>query len=329
MEALESVNDLILGLYRYGRDVPIADFRTWAFDRLREVIGFDSAVWGTNSESPQKVHSASLYGLPRAVVDDYVRDGWQARDCVRAACVANPGVAINLSDLMSPSRWHRTQLYRRFARPHGLEWVLSNCQVDSVAPLHEFISLARSDGERPFSETDRRRLQVLVPHLTEAMRANHLWHFSAMAVPRESQAAKGMGLCDREGFMHDCSRTFSRLIRSEWPGWTGVKLPAMLVASFAAGAFSGKRVDVTAEPLGDQWLLRIDAGGAAKQLGARERQVAALYARGLSYRDIARAVGVAPATVRNQLRASFRKLGVTSKLELARRLADSGAGSLQ
>jgi len=262
-------------------------------------------------------------------MDEYVRGGWQSKDFLRAACVANPGVAINIADLMSASRWHRTALYRGFARPHGIEWALCMFQAEPNTSLNEFISLWRSDRERPFSEDDRRRMQVLMPHLVEAMRANHLWYFSSAAVPKASQGAYGMGVCDRDGLVHDCSRNFSRLIRSEWPGWAGAALPAVLVASLASGTFVGKRIDVDAEPLGDQWLLRAHAGGAAKQLGARERQVATLYARGMDYREISRTVGVAPSTVRNQLRASFRKLGVTSKLDLARRLSEGDFGSLQ
>jgi DNA-binding NarL/FixJ family response regulator len=72
----------------------------------------------------------------------------------------------------------------------------------------------------------------------------------------------------------------------------------------------------------DQWLLRADSLGAADRLGRREREVATMYARGMSYREIARLTGSAPTTVRNQLRAGFKKLGVNSKVELARLLGE-------
>jgi DNA-binding CsgD family transcriptional regulator len=329
MDALESVNDLIAGLYRYGRDVPIGDFQRWALERLREVIAFDSAAWGTSSESPRSINAVHLHVQPREVIEAYVRDGWQAKDFLRAACVANPGVAVNVADLMSPAGWRRTAMYRQFARPHGIEWVLCAIHTDPQAPVDSFVALTRGDRQRPFSDQDRRRFQVLLPHLIEAMRANHAWHFEHATAPKHALPAFGMGVSDRAGIVHDCNRSFSRLIRSEWPGWAGATLPAVLVASFARGTFVGQRIDVDAEPLGDQWLLRARAGGAAKQLGRRERQVAELYARGMDYREIARTVGVAPTTVRNQIRASFRKLGVTSKLDLARRLGEGDFSFLQ
>ena len=329
VETHDPLNELILGLYRYGRDVPIADFQRWALERLREVIAFDSAAWGTVSELPQEVHSAYLYGQPRALLDTYVKEGWQSKDFVRAACVANPGAAMNISDLAPVSKWRRTLLYRRFARPHGIEWALCVFQAEPFTSLNAVISLWRKDREQPFSDQDRGCLQVVAPHLLEAMHANHLWQFSSASLPKASQSAIGMGVCDRDGLVHDCSRNFARLIRAEWPGWAGTTLPAALVAAFAGGTFVGKRIDVEVEPLGDQWLLRARAGGAGKQLGARERQVADLYASGMNYHEIAHKVGVAPTTVRNQLRASFKKLGVTSKLDLARRLAAAGTGLLQ
>ncbi len=55
-------------------------------------------------------------------------------------------------------------------------------------------------------------------------------------------------------------------------------------------------------------------------LTKREHEVAAAYATGQSYKEIARALGVAPTTVRSHLRTVYGKLGVTSKIGLARYL---------
>jgi DNA-binding CsgD family transcriptional regulator/GAF domain-containing protein len=58
-----------------------------------------------------------------------------------------------------------------------------------------------------------------------------------------------------------------------------------------------------------------DAG--AKELSSREREVASAYVNGESYKEIARTLDIAPATVRTHLRTVFRKFGVTSRTELA------------
>ena len=55
-------------------------------------------------------------------------------------------------------------------------------------------------------------------------------------------------------------------------------------------------------------------------LTRREREVASAYGDGLSYRQIAEKLGVAPATVRTHLQTIYRKLGVGNKIELQRAL---------
>ena len=62
----------------------------------------------------------------------------------------------------------------------------------------------------------------------------------------------------------------------------------------------------------------------SEYLSARERQIAEAYAGGQSYRRIAEQLFIAPTTVRTHLSTIYRKLGVSSKIELLRAL-ESGA----
>lgn len=320
--ALASINELIVGLYRYGRDVPMAGFQQWALERVREVIPFDSALWRAGGDAPPSPDAICLHGQPSELMETYIRDGWHARDFLRARCAANPGTTYSITDVITLERWHALPMYRRFARRFGIEWALCTHQIEPNLRLKSVISLWRADPQQPFNDEDRAHMQLLVPHLVESMRANRLWQFLATASLSPIGSAPAMAVCDRSGRLHDCTSAFSRLLRIEWPEWAGVVLPSPLAARLGNGRFDGGRIDVDCTQLGDQWLLTARSGGAAKRLGARERQAAQLYAQGLTYRAIAERLGVAPATVRNQLRASFVKLGVSSKLELARRLGE-------
>lgn len=53
-------------------------------------------------------------------------------------------------------------------------------------------------------------------------------------------------------------------------------------------------------------------------LSRREAEVARLFAEGQSYKMVARALDSSPATVRHHLRQVYAKLGVTSKVQMAR-----------
>ncbi len=63
-----------------------------------------------------------------------------------------------------------------------------------------------------------------------------------------------------------------------------------------------------------------DGDRRADALSKRELEVASAYASGDSYKEIARALGLSPTTVHTHLRTVYTKLGVTSKIELARSL---------
>lgn len=60
-----------------------------------------------------------------------------------------------------------------------------------------------------------------------------------------------------------------------------------------------------------------------ENLSARERQIAEAYSAGQSYRQIAEQLFIAPATVRTHLGTIYRKLGVSTKIELLRTLEHS------
>ncbi len=61
---------------------------------------------------------------------------------------------------------------------------------------------------------------------------------------------------------------------------------------------------------------------ATESLSRREREIAKLYADGSNYREIAERLCIAPATVRTHVGTIYRKLGVSTKIELRRTLGD-------
>ena len=64
-------------------------------------------------------------------------------------------------------------------------------------------------------------------------------------------------------------------------------------------------------------------------LSAREAEVAQFYVDGLSYKEIARALEISPGTVRTHLNSIYRKLAVSSRTELARRLQSAAAAQAE
>ncbi len=60
----------------------------------------------------------------------------------------------------------------------------------------------------------------------------------------------------------------------------------------------------------------VDTSSGPSSLSARELQIARAYSGGASYRQVAEQLFIAPTTVRTHLQTIYRKLGVSTKLDL-------------
>jgi DNA-binding CsgD family transcriptional regulator len=67
--------------------------------------------------------------------------------------------------------------------------------------------------------------------------------------------------------------------------------------------------------------LRSPRDTALAPLSPREAEVACLFGQGMNYKTVARALDTSPATVRHHLRRAYAKLGISSKIQMARLVA--------
>lgn len=132
-------------------------------------------------------------------------------------------------------------------------------------------------------------------------------------------------MVDREGMLYNTEPGFAELMRAEFAGWTGPTLPAELLRPLArAGGESYRGDAVIVSQLREiedgMFLIGMRVLAGVDRLSPRELSAARSFASGKTYKEIAQALCVAPATVRNQLQSAYTKLGVGSKIELARQL---------
>jgi DNA-binding CsgD family transcriptional regulator len=117
---------------------------------------------------------------------------------------------------------------------------------------------------------------------------------------------------------------FTTLLRAAWPGWCGKRL-VLRDDGFDGPRKATANVAITVVPGGApgtrRVLLRPNRNGA---LTAREHAVADHYANGLSYKEIAKALGITPDTVRSYIKACYTTLDVRNKVQLQQALGRTG-----
>ena len=313
----QALNQLTLSLYREGRDVLLHKFQDWALEQVKSLIPFDSAWWGNAATEPIKIHWLHLYNCDASILEAY--PPCIPHDFFRAELMAHPGVSVNMSDLTTRRRFVCTHLYRQIGKPYRVEWSLGTLLIEPASALSEFITLWRHDPKRPFTEAERQAKELLMPHLVEAFRAVRLRHF----LERKETRHRIWALVDKQGYIREASAGFSSRLRAHWPEWRGNRLPDVLAQCVTEGrAFKTKSLDIALKQSESLRFLEVKANTVLDKLTARESEVVTRYANGETYSAISAALTLAPATVRNHLSRCYKKLGVNSKMELAKLLAN-------
>jgi DNA-binding CsgD family transcriptional regulator len=314
----ETFGKTLLELYRLARTVPMHQFQRQALDAIGARFDFDTAWWGMASNVPgqeMEIHASLPYRLPATYTALW--DGIKTEDTIAQAVMAAPGTTVNFSRKQLYASPGLASLMARFGITNCL------CTVTMLPELNlmAFTSLYRLEGKPAFSENERRYKQLLMPHLTAALTSNWMLHLERARGSRQGAMRTALGVVDRRGMLYVGDQGLSEMLRREWPNWAGPLLPAALIEHLGAGtAYRGARLAVRFHAVADLWLMDMRPMTDAVRLTPREAEIARRFSDGASYKEIAKALEIAPATARHHLREVYRKLVVSDKAELARKL---------
>ncbi|MFP6562237.1 response regulator transcription factor [Paraburkholderia sp. B3] len=194
------------------------------------------------------------------------------------------------------------------------------------AGMHQAISLYRAREDKPFAEAQRRMLEVVFPHLTEALQTSMAFHMERIR-PRGGEVAWSLAICDTAGEFRFAEPGFCDLLRVEWPSHAYRNLPTQLAGVIGGGRkarFQGRAALFVIEVVHDVVFVRARVRVPVDALSPRELEVAKLVVAGLTHKEIAKALALAPATVRNHLQAIHERAGVHTNAELVQQLRHAG-----
>ena len=319
---MSALSAALLQLYRIARATAAPEFKDAALEAIKQYLPFDFAMWGTFVRTPEqaRVHTVHLYRLPARKMEEYEKV--KQYDALYPQLIARPGRTFSASLSKLSGQMHPKMV--AYVRRNHIEHVLATIWIDNALNLCTAVSLYRGAAGPAFAESDRRLKQQLVPHLFEAWNVNAIQYVDRGPGGAHSPC-RARALIDREGVLYNAEPGFAGLMRSEFPDWMGPQIPqALREMLISAGGESYRGDAIIASRLREiddgMFLVSVRPLAGVERLSPRELTVAREFAIGRTHKEIAQAKGVAPTTVRNQLQSVYAKLGVDSKIALAKRL---------
>lgn len=310
------LSEFVLALYRQARELDPDTFRRSTLDRLRGLVPFDFVAWGGGEADERRVDEVLVLDQDERVLTEWPEVGPWDRFCDLTLERLNE--TWKFDDV---PRYRGTLAYNEHWRRYDVSHMMATIMHEPVAGYVSFLGMFHEDMARPFGEDERALVQLLMPHLAEALRLNREWTVATAAAP-----AEGTALVDGAGRILASREPFAALLQEEWGALPEGRVPGALVrAGSAARQWRGRRIQVAFRAFRENLLLRVRPASPLGELSPRARQVAELFGAGLSYKEVARRMGIAPETVRKHVAAVYEHLGIRSKADLGR-LLGTGAG---
>jgi DNA-binding CsgD family transcriptional regulator len=307
-----NLSRLLLEIHRGGRTIEPGHFQDWALQQIKLHIPFDAAMWsyGIAQEHAAHTHKAHVHNLPHSLYEEIFN--LREYEILRRKTLRQVGNEVVCNSV--PFQLEADSPLKRC----NIQYVLCTLILDPLTRLITTVALCRL-GNWPFSQEEQELSQALMPHVVDIYDNTRLEY---LMLQREADSRiYAPALVDEEGMLHVTDKRFPQLLVEEWPAWSGPYLPQELkqwLNGESQASYTGHTLVAHATLTDDQLLLRARKKHPYDNLGKREHEVAELFARGLSYKEIAKAMDISPSTVGNHLYTVYAKLGINNKLELAK-----------
>lgn len=308
---MDRVDNFIANIYRSVQFRGAADFRRAALHSLGVLIPFDGALWGTGNLDTGVFHSVVTLG----VREDYPQalERSQQENPLLPALTGHLGEAINMADVFPDDDFYNSRIYKKYFSRYNVERILSFVDLERRSNIYTLISLYRFDRELVYSEAERQLLERAGFHMINAAMQAFFVHIAAETGGNSEISA---AICDSHGLFYQAMPEFLDLVEQHFPDWQGEALPFPLPAPGEMHTANGLCVETT--PFGDLFDVRIREQRPTDALSKRDREIVNGVCKGMTFKEIAREMNLAPSTVSNRLYRLYHKLGVTSRASLAK-----------
>jgi DNA-binding NarL/FixJ family response regulator len=222
-----------------------------------------------------------------------------------------------ISDFVTLRELHRLPLWNELYRPEGIDYWL-----DMGLPMHHGHSrvFIAARGTRDFGEREKLLLELLEPHLEQRARDVETAAAAVDALASVAEAgdeAQDVVLATARGTIEFASPRSRALLR-QYFGIANGTLPTALRSGTVVGRTPGGRLTVRTARVDELVVLLLGEDDLrVERLTARQREILALVAEGLTDAQIGERLGIAAATVKKHLEAVYERLDVHNRTAAA------------
>lgn len=300
----------IAKLYRSALSVPADQYRHWALGEWVRLSHSDGALWGSGNHKSLKFHTRTVFGLPEEFPT--ALEATSSINPIVPHILKNLDTPITMRSVMDDKMFFKSELYKRAFEPFGISRIMATAHLDARSGLYSLVTLYRKDRARIFTDEDKARQKRVTFHLFNA--ASHMF-FLHLARDRDRPPNSVAAVVDEQGYFHQAQPGFLDMLEANFPLHERPTLPFPPPPAGQTVIF--ENICAYSEPAGDMYIVYIWPTGPLDRLTPREYEIVIAVAQGLSFKQAAKKIGVAPSTVANHLYRVYRKLGVFSRTELA------------
>lgn len=309
--ASREFQDHIAEIYLTSISADLRDFRQQALSAVQWMLGFPVGCWGLLSPDGFYLHRCADIGLAPA---QFLRLAGQVTVWMDRAGVRERG------DIHTLPLGQLAEVDERLGAYAGsLYWRRSERQAITFA-------VALYDEAPPELSTESTdALSALLLHISTAYSHALIRSVSAPSDRRKAER-QGVAVLDGHGYVYEANPMFWEIVRDHWPRPSPNRIDIALSADGRAHSSKADQISYMCREIDGLLAVRVWRNGPLDDLTERELQIVYRVCRGLTYKEVARELDLAPSTIANRLYRIYDKLEIRGKPELVRMVRARNAG---
>lgn len=319
--AIQTLSNCLLALYEGAEQQDPPEFLNNAVSIIGKLIDFDGAILGSSRADPVHrngmiIESAHVHNRDESMLAEYA--AISRADPIAEELIQGLRAPV-VHDLPSYYGDRRLADLEDFSMRYDLQKLLLFGNRSPAKNETQWLALFRRE-DTDFTHQDAEFLSAAWPHLSKTLRLN-MEHALQKIDPQSHSRA--LALVNSRGMIEIANQAMQELLKIEWPGFQARNLSlSVMTGLIGTGKYRGRAIEISASQRFGYMACTARRIPDIEMLAPSELSVADRFAKGMTHSEIASNLKVSPHTVRNQIAHVYQKLGIHSKVDLVRMMAN-------